>query len=153
VIRWFPIPGYAVAILVYLAGAIAFVLIADANAEDWKLAFGVLALASLACGWSAGWWAVTLLPLLVLVPLATPFGYPDSRFSEPTPMWMTAVFMILPSAGLILVGVGLRRLWNRLRTRRLSRPPAGTRPSHGSLRDRAVSLVDARPPRSGGLGP
>jgi hypothetical protein len=151
VVRWFPIrPGYAVAVLVYLAGALAFMFITDANAEDGDKALAVMALASLACGWAAGWWPVSLLAL-VLVPLGTPFGYPESRWPEPFPLYGSAAFITLPSAGLVLVGVGLRRLWDRLRSRRLSPPPA-TRPSHGSLRDRAASLVDARPPRSGGLG-
>jgi hypothetical protein len=150
VVRWFPIkPGYAVGVLVYLAGAIAFMVIADANAEDGHKALTVMALGSLACGLAAGWWPVSLLSL-ALVPLATPFGYPESRFPEPFPLYGSAAFITLPSAGLVLVGVGLRRLWDRLRTRGLSPPPAATRPSHGSLLGRAASLVDARPPRSGG---
>ncbi|MGH2985711.1 MAG: hypothetical protein ACRDLO_03355 [Solirubrobacterales bacterium] len=126
-VRWFPInPGYAVAVLVYLAGAIAFMVIADANTEDGGTALAVLALASLACGWSAGSWPVSLLSL-VLVPLATPFGYPESPYPEPLPLYGAAAFVTLPSAGLILVGVGLRRLWSRFRTCRTRRPRPSSR--------------------------
>jgi hypothetical protein len=106
------------AVLVYLTGAIAFVLIADASIEDVYEASAVLAAASLAGGWLASWWPAACLPL-VLVPLAEPFGYPESDFAEPAPLWVAAAFVTPPSAVLILVGVGLNRAWSRRR-----HPPA-----------------------------
>jgi hypothetical protein len=111
------------AVLVYLAGAIAFVLIADARIQDFYEGAAILATASLACGWLAAWWPAAFLPL-VLLPLSQPFGYPESDFAEPGPLWFSAAFVIPPSAVLILVGVGLNRVWSR---RRHPHPPAAQR--------------------------
>jgi hypothetical protein len=140
VVRWFPIkPGYAIAVLVYLAGAIGYMVIANANTEDGGAAVVVLAVASLACGWSAGWWPVSLLPL-VLAPLGMLFGYPESPYAEPAHMSLAGALVTLPSAGLILVGAGLRGLWSRLRARRMSIPAR-----HGTRRPRATRGRRSRP--------
>jgi hypothetical protein len=141
VVRWFPISrGYALGVLVYLAGALAFMVIVDANAENGRMALAVLALASLACGWLAGWWPVSLLPL-VLAPLGTLFGYPESRFPEPFPLYGSAALVTVPSAGLVLLGVWLRRL-------RWFRPRDGAR--LGSPRGPGAGPGGGRPLRSGG---
>jgi hypothetical protein len=113
--RWFLVSRWF-AVLVYLAGAIAFVLIDNADHEDLHEAMALLAAASLACGWLAGLWSAALLSL-VLFPLALPFGYPESSFAEPFTVSATAMFVTLPSAALILVGVWIHRAWSRRRGR------------------------------------
>jgi hypothetical protein len=110
-----------VAGIVYLAAALALVLITNDKGEfpsynyvteagaPWLI---VLAGASLAFGWIAGSWFAGLLAL-VLVPLAIPFDYPDHyRFAEPYPVWFSAAIATPLSAGLILLGVGARTVRN-----------------------------------------
>jgi hypothetical protein len=95
--------------IVYLAAALAYVIARDANLEgnhaEW---LALLAGASLALGWATGSWRTALLAL-VLVPLAVPFGYPDSRLYEPLPTVFQVVMVIPISAGLILLGVWARK--------------------------------------------
>jgi hypothetical protein len=104
------------AALVYLAGAVAFVLIADARIENFEVAAAILASASVICGWLARWWPAALLPLLLLL-LSQPFGYPESEFAEPGPLWFTAAFVIPPSTGFILLGIWAGRIWTGRRAR------------------------------------
>jgi hypothetical protein len=107
-------PQFA-AVMVYLAGAVVFVLVVDANLEALRGAAAILAVASLACGWLARpWWPVVLVSF-ALVPLAVPFGYPESRFGEPGPVWWPAFFLTPISLGLIGVGLWLHGAWSRWR--------------------------------------
>jgi hypothetical protein len=112
-----------VAGIVYLAAALAYVIAVDSNLEgghvgSWAFLGGhsewlaLLAAASLALGWASGSWRVALLAL-VLVPLAAPFGYPESRFGEPLPTWFSAGIVTPISAGLILLGVGAQKVRDR----------------------------------------
>jgi hypothetical protein len=106
-----------VAGIVYVAAALAYVIAVDTNYEANHAGWlAVLAAASLALGWTTGLWRVALLAL-VLVPLAVPFDYPESRFSEPLPTYFSAVILTPISAGLILLGVGARKVKNRHRSR------------------------------------
>jgi hypothetical protein len=112
-------------VIVYLAAALAFVLVANDNglfpsyndpvteqALTWMI---VMAVASVAFGWIAGlWWAVLL--ALVGIPLAVPFDYPDHYpFAEPEPVWASALPWTPTSAALILLGVGARKVRDRRR--------------------------------------
>jgi len=113
-----------VAGIVYLVAALALVLIANDKGEfpsyqnptagglPWMI---VLACASVAFGWATGsLWAALL--ALVSVPFAIPFDYPDHYpFAEPFPVWFSAAVWTLPSAGLILLGVGARKVRDRRR--------------------------------------
>jgi hypothetical protein len=108
--------------LVYLVGAIAFVVIYNADAESVDEATALLAASSVACGWLAKWWPAALLAF-ILVPLAEPFGYPESDFGEPAPVWAVAALVTLPSAGLILVATWAGRIWARRRGHRVPTTP------------------------------
>jgi hypothetical protein len=102
-----------VAGIVYLAAALAFVIAVDTDYEaNHGVWLAILAAASLALGWATGSWPAALLAL-VLVPLAMPFDYPDSRFGEPFPTWFSAGIVTPISAGLILLGVWARRARGR----------------------------------------
>jgi hypothetical protein len=72
----------------------------------------LLAAASLVLGWASGSWRAALLALM-LVPLGAAFGYPDSRFHEPFPMYIYAAIVTPFSAGFILIGVGARKTRDR----------------------------------------
>lgn len=110
------LPGI-VAGIVYLAAALAYVIAVDSNYEaDRGVWVALLAGASLALGWVAGSWRAALLAV-VLAPLATQFGYPESRFSEPFPTWHAAAIATPISAGLILLGVWARKMRGRRRER------------------------------------
>jgi hypothetical protein len=102
-----------VAGIMYLASALAYVIAVDTNYEAGHGAWlALLAAASLALGWAAGSWRAALLALL-LGSIAAPFDYPDSRFSEPFPTYFSAMVVTLPSAALILLGVGARKVRDR----------------------------------------
>ena len=106
-----------VAGIVYLAAGLAWVITVDTNYEaDHGVWLAILAGASLALGWASGSWRVALLAL-VLVPLAIPFDYPDSRFGEPLPTYFSAGIVTPISAALILLGVGARKAWDRRHSR------------------------------------
>jgi hypothetical protein len=106
-----------VAGIVYVAAALAYVIAVDTNYEANHAGWlAVLAAASLALGWTTGLWRVALLAL-VLVPLAIPFDYPDSRFGEPLPTYFSAGIVTPISAALILLGVGARKAWDRRHSR------------------------------------
>jgi hypothetical protein len=107
-----------VAGIVYVAAGLAYVIAVDTNYEaDHGVWLAVLAAASLALGWATGLWRVALLAL-VLVPLAMPFDYPESRFGEPFPTHFSALVVAPISAGLILLGVWARKVRGRRADRR-----------------------------------
>jgi hypothetical protein len=106
------LPGIAAGIL-YLAAALALIIAVDTDYEaDHGVWLAIFASASLVFGWITGSWRAGLLAL-VLVPLAALFGYPESRFSEPFPIWATAVLYTPISVALILIGVGAQKVSGR----------------------------------------
>jgi hypothetical protein len=110
------LPGI-VAGIVYLAASLAYVIAVDSNYEaDRGLWLALLAGASLAFGWTAGSWPAALLAL-ALVFVGMPFGYPESRFSEPFLTAASAQILTPISAALILLGVWARKVRDRRRSR------------------------------------
>jgi hypothetical protein len=104
------------AVLVYLGGAIASLLLIDGG-EDAGLI--TLAGASIALGWMARWWPAAWLAF-VLVPLALPLGEAESEFGEALPTVVSAGILIPISAALVLLATAARRGWDRRKTRRAS---------------------------------
>jgi hypothetical protein len=103
-------------VLAYLALAAAWVYVFldrgffEGHGLWWLVAAG-FALAHVALGFLMGRWPVVLLPL-VLVPLAIPAGYPESRW-EPPPVWLTQTLFVQFEVSLVALGVGVRTLAGR----------------------------------------
>lgn len=107
-------------IVVYLAGAAAAVILFNANTGDGELAVVIWAVASVLLGWGTGQLAFALLALLA-IPFAVPFGYPDHyQFSEPMPIWWSAAFCALFSAGLIFLSALMKLIVEARRRQRVS---------------------------------
>ncbi|HUC07309.1 MAG TPA: hypothetical protein VMR96_04400, partial [Solirubrobacterales bacterium] len=107
-------------VVTYLAGAAAAVILLNANSGDGELAIAIWAVASVLLGWGTGQLGFVFLALLA-VPFAVPFGYPDDyQYSEPLPIWWSAMFCAFASAFLIFASVLIRRSSKLVDT---SRPP------------------------------
>jgi hypothetical protein len=78
--------------------------------RTWSLVVLVFAL-HVAFGWAIREWAALLLPI-ALVFLAIPAGYPESRFSEPLPVWLGQIFYIVIEIPAIACGLALRTLYD-----------------------------------------
>jgi hypothetical protein len=88
-------------VLTYLAGAAAAIILLNANSGDGELAILIWAVASVLLGWGTGQLGFALLALLA-IPFAVPFGYPDHyQYSEPMPIWWSAMFCAFISTCLI----------------------------------------------------
>jgi hypothetical protein len=97
-------------IATYLACAAAAVILLNANSGDGELAIVIWAAASVLLGWSTGQLGFAFLALLA-IPFAVPFGYPDHyQYSEPVPIWWTAMFCALVSACLIFASALIRNV-------------------------------------------
>jgi hypothetical protein len=99
--------------LVYLAlgslwiyGVLDRGLLEDRGALGW-LVVALVAVGHVAFGYVMREWAALLLPI-ALVLLAIPAGYPESRYSEPAPLWYGQAFHALFEVVLIAFGLGLR---------------------------------------------
>jgi hypothetical protein len=110
---------WRVLVCLYIAAAVAALVVVNGDQNDLPLAAGVVAAASLALGWGTGsGWGVVL--AWFLVPLALPFGE-TNRFTgggDPDAMVLLAVLAAVVSTVLILAAAGARVLYNR-------RHPAG----------------------------
>jgi len=94
----------------YLAGAAIAVILLNANSGDGELAIVIWAVASVLLGWGTGQPSFALLALLA-IPFAVPFGYPDHyQYSEPLPIWWSAVVLALASAGLVALTALMKRI-------------------------------------------
>ena len=100
----------------YVAAAVAALLIVNADQSHWPAAAGILAAAALVLGWGtgSGWGAVAA---WLLIPLALPFGQANqfTGGGETNAMVLLAVVSAAISAVLILVAGGARVLYNRHR--------------------------------------
>jgi hypothetical protein len=56
-------------------------------------------------------WPALLLPIL-LVFLAIPAGYPESQYSEPSPVWLGQILFVVVEIPAIASGLGLRALYD-----------------------------------------
>jgi hypothetical protein len=112
----------------FAAAGIAFILAVNADQGDVDNLFPVLACAALALGWGTGeagrrgiviW---LLLPWIILIPLAVPFG-DANKFTGGDDTGPVTLLMIAPalfSMVLILIGVGARSLYEGRRRRHIS---------------------------------
>ena len=86
--------------------------IEGSDARAWS-ALALVAAAHVAFGYIVRDWPALLLPVVVLF-LAIPAGYPESRF-EPGPVWHGQLVLLPAEIVLIAAGLGLRALVARLR--------------------------------------
>ncbi len=77
-------------------------------------AITAIAVAHIVFGFAVREWLALLLPIAVVF-LAIPAGYPESRFSEPGPLWFGQVMLVQVEIPLIALGLGLRSLVDRRR--------------------------------------
>jgi len=107
-------------ILTYLAGAAAAIILLNANTGDGELAVVIWAVASVLLGWGTGRLGFALLALLA-IPFAVPFGYPDHyQYSEPLPIWWSAMFCAFISACLIFASALIKNVVEARRGQRTS---------------------------------
>lgn len=91
-------------VVTYLAAAAVAVVLLDANGGGSGLAIVIWAVASVLLGWGTGRPGLALLSLLA-IPFAVPFGYPDHyQYSEPMPIWWSAMLCAFISTCLIFAG-------------------------------------------------
>jgi hypothetical protein len=97
-------------VVAYLVGAVAAVILLNANSGDGGLAIVIWAAASVLLGFGTGQPGFALLALLA-IPFAVPFGYPDHyQYSEPMPIWWSATFCALASACLIFASALIKNV-------------------------------------------
>jgi hypothetical protein len=80
---------------------------------------GAVLLAHVAFGFVVREWVALLLPIGVVL-LAMPAGYPVSEFSEPAPLFLGQIFLVQLEVPLIALGLGLRSLADKRRSRQAS---------------------------------
>jgi hypothetical protein len=112
---------FAVVSLVYLGLSILWIYgvldqgwLEGSDVRVWS-ALAVVGGAHVAFGYVARDWPVLLLPVVVLL-LAFPAGYPESRFSEPGPVWFGQLVVLPAEIVLIAAGMGLHALVERRKT-------------------------------------
>ncbi len=107
-------------ILAYLAGAAVAVILLNANSGGGELAIVIWAGASVLLGWGTGQLGFAFLALLA-IPFAVPFGYPDHyQYSEPMPIWWSAMFCALISTCLIFASALIKNVVEARRRRQAS---------------------------------
>lgn len=107
-------------VVTYLAGMTIAIILTNANSGDDGLVIVIWAVASVLLGWGTGQLGFALLALLA-IPFAVPFGYPDHyQYSEPMPIWWTAMFCAFISACLIFGAALMRQVIDAVRHQRSS---------------------------------
>ena len=105
---------WRVLVCLYIAAAVAALVVINADQNNLPVAVGVVAAASLALGWGTGsGWGVVV--AWFLIPLALPFG-DSNRFTgggDTDPVVLLAVVAAAVSTLLILAAGGARVLYNR----------------------------------------
>ncbi len=126
---------------IYVAAAVAALVIVNADQSHWPIAAGILGAAALALGWGtgSGWGAVVA---WLLIPLALPFGQANQfdGGGETNAMVLLALVSAAISAVLILVAGGARVLFDRYR------PRPRVAMLHATERNGAPRLEGASPP-------
>lgn len=118
----------ALLLALYVAAAIAFVVIVDADPNHFTVPFFVVVAAAIALGWGTGdlgWRGVVLWLLLpwIIVVLAVPFGDASKVLTggeDIYPVWLYAIWPALAAMVAMLLSAGARYLYER---RRRSAPP------------------------------
>jgi hypothetical protein len=107
-------------VVTYLAGAAVAVVLLNANTGHDLLAVVIWAVASVLLGWGTGRLDFALLASLA-IPFSVPFGYPDNYlYSEPLPIWWSAMFLAFASAGLVVLTALMKRVVESRRHRRVA---------------------------------
>jgi len=107
-------------ILTYLAGAAAAIILLNANTGDGELAVVIWAVTSVLLGWGTGRLGFALIAVLA-IPFAVPFGYPDHyQYSEPLPIWWSAMYYAFISACLIFASALIKNVFDERRHQRTS---------------------------------
>ncbi len=97
-------------VMTYLAGAAAAVILLNANSGDGELAIAIWSVASVLLGLGTGQLGFAFLALLA-IPFAVPFGYPDHyQYSEPLPIWWSAMFCAIASALFIFASALIKKV-------------------------------------------
>jgi hypothetical protein len=99
--------------MVWLYGMVDQGALEDGDVRAWAI-LGLLLAVHVAFGWLIREPVAMLLPI-ALVFLAVPAGYPESQFSEPGPVWMGQVFLVILEIPAIAAGLGLRAVYDRWR--------------------------------------
>lgn len=108
---------FAVGTLAYLAVSLLWVYgfvdqgrFEGSDWRTWSLVAIVVGL-HVAFGWAIREWAALLLPI-ALVFLAVPAGYPETRYSEPLPVWIGQAFFAVVEIPAIVFGLVFWRLYD-----------------------------------------
>jgi len=122
--RWGRVERFTIGALAYLGLSAVWIygvldrgVMENAGSLFW-IVLAVVTAAHVAFGFAIRERAAVLLPIAVVL-LAIPAGYPESRYSEPGPLWFGQMFLVLFEIPLIAVGLGLRSLveWRRAAAR------------------------------------
>ena len=101
------------AAVAYLIVMIVWILVVDSgrlessDALGWS-ALGVVGLTHIVFGFAIGRWWALLLPLATVL-LAFPAGFPESRWSEPFPVWFAMAFYAPFEIALLALATGARK--------------------------------------------
>lgn len=114
------------AAVLYAVVTVALLALADAGNGA---VIAIWLVAPFCIGWIARSPWMALLPFLA-VPIAVPFGYPQEWSSghDPLPLWSGALLAAPIQAATVIVGVGCRSLYERLRGKWLDGERAHRRP-------------------------
>jgi hypothetical protein len=116
VIRFGLVGGAYVAVsLCWLYGVVDRGLLEDPDWLGWTV-LAAVHLAHVPFGYAMREWPGLLLPIAMIF-LAIPAGYPESDYSEPSPLWLGQIFYAIVEIMLLAVGLGLRA-WVDARGRR-----------------------------------
>jgi hypothetical protein len=114
----------AFAAAAYLIVMIVWIFVVDSGRLESQesvgwLAFGSLGLAHVVFGFAIGRWWALLLPLATVL-LAVPAEFPESRWSEPPPVFFAMTFYAPFEMVLLALGLG-NRWWTERTTRPVGR--------------------------------
>jgi hypothetical protein len=102
-------------VALYLAAAVAFVVLANDNTQNLGIGGAILLGASVTVGLGTGWWPACLLAL-ALLPLSLPFGGADEWTGNEQPSLVLLAEIWTPLSVLfIVVSTGARKAWERRR--------------------------------------
>ena len=109
---------FAVGALAYLLLSVAWLyglldedrLQGGGDVGTWSI-IGLVVAVHVAFGWAIREWGALVLPIVVVF-LAIPAGYPESQFSEPLPLWIGQIVVLVFEIPAIAVGLALRTFYD-----------------------------------------